>query len=84
MFLRRHLNSQGGEETVATPVISLDYFFLGLTDSTGDGTTPSLALYDGNTTYSLGLMVPRKGPVPYAVRGVCVFSARVGLHSRGS
>ena len=30
---------QGGEETVATPVISLDYFFLGLTDSTGDGTT---------------------------------------------
>ena len=29
---------QDGEETVATPVISLDYFFLGLTDSTGDGT----------------------------------------------
>ena len=69
---------QGGEETVATPVISLDYFFLGLTDSSGDGTTPTLALCDGNTTCSLGLMVPRRGPVPYAVRGVCVFLQELG------
>ena len=30
-------------------------------------------LFCDNTTYSLGLMVPRKGPAPYAVRGVCVF-----------
>ena len=57
---------QGGEETVATPVISPDYFFLGLTDS------------DGSTTYSLGLMVPMKGLVPYAVRGVCVFLQELG------
>ena len=71
------------EEPVATPVISLDYFFLGLSDSTGDGIMPTLAMCDGNTTYSLGLMVPKKGPVPYAVRGVCV-SARAGLHSHGS
>ena len=69
---------KGGEETVATPVISLEYVFLGLTDSTGDGTTPTLALCDGNTTYSLGLMVPRKGPVSYAVRGVCVFLQELG------
>ena len=69
---------QGGEETAATLVISLDYFFLGLTDSTGDGTTPTLALCDGNTIYSLGLMVPRKGPVPYAVRVVCVFLQELG------
>ena len=68
----------GGEETVATPVFSLDHFFLGLTDSTGDGTTPTLALCDGNTTYSLGLMVLRKGPVPYAVRGVCDFLQELG------
>ena len=69
---------QGGEETAATPVISLDFFSLGLTDSTGDGTTPTLALRDGNTTYGLGLMVPRKGPVPHAVRGVCVFLQELG------
>ena len=66
-------------ETVATLVISLDYFFLGLTDSTGDGTPPALALCDGTTTYSLGLMVPKKGPVPYAVRGVCVFLQELGF-----
>ena len=60
-------------------VISLDYFFLGLTDSTGDGTPPALALCDGTTTYSLGLMVPKKGPVPYAVRGVCVFLQELGF-----
>ena len=35
--------------------------------STGEGTTPTLALCDGNSTCSLGLMVPRKTPVPYAV-----------------
>ena len=68
-----HFRHGGGEETAATPVVSLDYFFLGLTDSTGEGTTPTLVLCDGNTTYSLSLMVPRKGPVPYAVRGVSVF-----------
>ena len=49
-------------------------FFLSLTDNTtGEGTKPTLVLCDGNTTYSLGLMVPRKGPVPSAVRGVYVF-----------
>ena len=63
---------RGEENAAATPVVSLDYC-LGLSDSaTGEGTTPMLALCDCNTTYSLGLMVPRKGPVPYAVRGVCV------------
>ena len=35
-------------------------FSLVLTDSTGEGTTPTLVLCDGNTTYSLGLMVPGK------------------------
>ena len=48
-----------------------------MTDSTGKCTTPTLVLCDGNTTYSLGLMVPRRGPVPYAVRGVCVFLQEV-------
>ena len=35
----------GGEEiTVTTPVVSLDYFSLGLTDNTtGEGNTPTLA-----------------------------------------
>ena len=69
-----HFRHGGGEETAtATPVVSLDYFFLGLSDSTGEGTTPTLVLCEGNTTYGLGLMVPRIGPLPYAVRGVCVF-----------
>ena len=64
----------GTVEAKVTPVVSLDCFFLGSTDSTGEGTTPTLVLCDGNTTtYSLGSMVPRRGPVPYAVRGVCVF-----------
>ena len=77
-----HFRHGGGEEnTAATPVVSLDYFFLGLTDSTGEGTTPTLVLRDGNTTNSLGLRVPRKGPVPHAVRGVLCFSARVVLHA---
>ena len=73
----------GGEEiTVITPVVSLDYFSLGLTDNTtGEGNTPTLVLCDSNTTYTPGLMAPRKGPVPHAVRGVfCLFS-RVGLHA---
>ena len=49
-------------------------FSLTSTDNApGEGTTPTLVLCDGNTTYSLGLMVPRKGPVPRAVRGVWVF-----------
>ena len=62
----------GGEEiTVITPVVSLDYFSLGLTDNTtGEGNTPTLVLCDSNTTYTPGLMAPRKGPVPHAVRGV--------------
>ena len=47
-------------------------------DSTEEGTTPTLVLCDGNTTYSLGLMVPRKGLFPYAVRGVCVFLQELG------
>ena len=70
-----HVRHGGGEETAAaTPVVSLDYFFLSLTDSTtGEGTTRTLVLCDGNTTCSLGLMVPRKGLVTCAVRGVCVF-----------
>ena len=74
-----HFRHGGGEETAAaTPVVSLD-FFLGLTDSTtGEGTTPTLVLCDGNTTYSLGLIVPRKGPVPNAVRDVCVFLLELG------
>ena len=37
--------------------------FLGLTDTIIEGTTPTLVLCDGTTTYSLGLMLPRKGPV---------------------
>ena len=51
----------GGEEiTVITPVVSLDYFSLGLTDNTtGEGNTPTLVLCDSNTTYSPGLMAPR-------------------------
>ena len=54
-------------------------FSLGLTDSTtGEGTTPTLVLCDGNTTHSVGLMVPWKGPVPCAVRGVCVFLQELG------
>ena len=75
-----HFRHSGSEETAAaTPVVSLDCFFLGLTDSTaGEGTTPTHVLCDGNTTYSLGLMVPRKGPVPHAVRGVCVFLQELG------
>ena len=74
-----HFRHGGGEESAAaTPVVSLDYLFLFLSDSTGEGTTRTLVLCDGNTTYSLGLMVPRKGPVPYAVRGVCVFLQEVG------
>ena len=69
----------GGEETAAaTPVVALDALFLGLNDSTGEGTTPTLVQCDGNTTYSLGVMVPRKGRVPYAVRGVCVFVQELG------
>ena len=52
--------------------------FFGLTDSTGEGTPPTVVLCDGNTTYSLGLMVPRNGPVPHAVRGVCVFLQELG------
>ena len=76
-----HFRHGGGEDTgAATPAVSLDYFFLGLTDSTGEGTTPTLVLCDGNTTYSLGFMVPRKCPVPHAVRGVCVF-LQVGSHA---
>ena len=67
-----HFRHGGGEETAAaTPVVSLDYFFLGLI-------VPTIVLCDGNTTYSLGLMVPRKGPLPYAVRGVCVFLQELG------
>ena len=74
-----HFRHGGGAETAAaTPVVSLDYFFLGLTDSTGEGTTPTLVLCHGNTTYSLGLIVPRRGPVPDAVRGVCVFLQELG------
>ena len=76
-----HFRHGGGEETAATPVVWLDYFFLGVSDSTEEGTTPTLVLCDGNTTYSLGLMVPRKGLFPYAVRGCLCFSARVGLHT---
>ena len=68
----RHFRHGGGEETAAaTPVVSLDNFFLGLTDrTTGKGTAPTLVLCDGNTTYSLGLMVPRRRRAPYPVRGV--------------
>ena len=74
-----HLRHVGGEEAAAaTPVVSLDCFFLGLSDGTGEGTTPALVLCEGNTTYGLGLMVPRKGLVPYAVRGVCVFLQELG------
>ena len=59
-----HIRQGGGEGTAAA----------GLTDSaTGQDTTPTLARCDGNTSLSLGLMVPMKGLVPYAVRGVCVF-----------
>ena len=41
-----HFRQGGGEGTAAaTPVVSLDYFSLGLTDSaTGQDTTPTLAL----------------------------------------
>ena len=68
-----------GEEMVVTPVVSLDYVTLGLYDRVyGEGTTLTLALCDENTTYSLGLMVSRKGPVPHAVRGVCVFLQESG------
>ena len=43
-----------------------------MTDSaTGEGTKPTLC--DGNTTKNLGLVVPKKGPASYAIRGVCVF-----------
>ena len=50
-----HFRHGGREETAAaTLVVSLDNFFFGLTDSTGEGTTPTLVLCDGNTTYSLG------------------------------
>ena len=75
---KHHISAKAEKKQLSTPVISLDYFFLGLTDSTGDGTTPTLALCDGHTTYSLGLVVPRKRPVPYAVRGVCVFLQELG------
>ena len=70
----------GGEEiTVITPVVSLDYFSLGLTDNTtGEGNTPILLLCDSNTTYIPGLMAPRKGPVPHAVRGVFAFLQELG------
>ena len=75
-----HASRHGGSEetAAATLVVSLDYFFLGLTDNTGEGTTSTLVLCDSNTTYSLGLVVPTKGPVPYAVRGVCVFLQELG------
>ena len=75
---------QSREELVATPVISLDCFFLGLTDSTGDGIIPTLALCDGNTTYSLGLMVPKKRSCAICCQRCLRFSARVGLNSHGS
>ena len=74
-----HTSAKGEvEEIVATPVVSLDYFSLDLSGSAlGEGTTPTLALCDGNTTYSLGLLVPRKGPVPYAVQRCLRFPPRV-------
>ena len=60
-----HTCHGGGDETAAaTPVVSLDYFLLGLSDSNGEGTIPTFVLCDGNTTYNLGLMIPRKSPVP--------------------
>ena len=43
-----------------------------------ESTTPMLAPCDGNTTYSLGLMGPKKGHVPYAVRVVCAFLQEFG------
>ena len=52
---------------------------LGLFNSaTGEGTTPTPFLCDGDTTYSLGLLVPKTGLVPYAVTGVCVFLHELG------
>ena len=67
-------HSGGGEITVTTPVVSRDYFSLDLTDNTTEeGSTPTRVLSDSNTTYSRGLMAPRKGPVPHEVRGVFAF-----------
>ena len=64
-----------GEEIVATPVVSLDLY-----DRVyGEGTTLTLALCEENTTYSLGLLVPRKSPVPHAVRSVGVFLQESGF-----
>ena len=73
----------GGEEIkVTTPVVSLDYFSLRLTDNTtGEGSTPTLVLCDSNTTYSPGLMAPKERSCPTCCpRCFCLF-ARVGLHA---
>ena len=73
------ISQMGGEEIAMTPVVSLDYVFLSLSDNTsGEETVPILVLCDENTTYSLGLMVPRKGPEPHGVRDVCVFLPELG------
>ena len=71
-----------GEETAAaTPVVSLDYFFLGLTDSTGEGTTPTLVLCDGNTTYSLEFDGSKERSCSICSPRCLCFSARVGVHA---
>ena len=73
-----HLRQDGGEETVAaTLIVSLDCFCWGHWQRT----TPALTPCDGNFTYSLGLMMPKKLLVPYAIQEVCVFLQGLG-HTR--
>ena len=74
-----HISQIASEEFVTTSVVSLDFVFLDLFDITsGEGTLPTLALCDENITKILGLMVPTKGPEPYAVRGVCDVLQKLG------
>ena len=78
---KHHTSAKAEEKKLQRPQQSFlcTHFSLGLTHSaTGEDSTPTLALCDGNTRHSLGLMVPMKGLVPYAVQGVCVCLQELG------